>query len=192
MLRDHSSKFNGRIALYDPEKSEVGMLFLSQDVRVTRDSWNLFDTFGELDAPAYSTSRDMLLHIVAGDQWIGYDVIASYAVEMQKSHPELVIVYPSDYVLTMSRVGFITAGAKHPNAAKLFLDFLLSQKGQATLGNHSMGSVRTDVGASRNLARLDLIRTQAIRIGPGLLSDLDSLVRAQFLRRWQQTREPPA
>jgi iron(III) transport system substrate-binding protein len=89
----------------------------------------------------------------------------------------------------MSRVGFITAGAKHPNAAKLFLDFLLSRNGQATLGNHSMGSVRTDVGVPRDQRRL--IRTQAIRIGPGLLSDLDSLVRAHFLRRWHQTRDAP-
>ena len=192
MLRNNPGKFRGRIALYDPEKSEVGMLFLSQDVRATRDSWNLFATFGDLDAPAYSTSRDMLSHIVTGDQWIGYDVIASYAEEMRKKNPELVIVYPSDYVLTMSRVGFITAGAKHPNAAKLFLDFLLSRKGQETLGNHRMGSVRTDVGVPREQARLNGIRTQAIRIGPGLLSDLDSLVRDQFLRRWHQTRHSPA
>lgn len=192
MLHAQPGRFHGRVALYDPEKSEVGMLFLSQDVRVTRDSWNLFDTFGELDARTYSTSSDILHHILAGDQWIGYDVIASYAVEMQKAHPELVIVYPSDYVLTMSRVGFITANARHPNAAKLFLDFLLSREGQTALKNHGMGSVRADIGVPKGQARLDAIRTQAIRIGPGLLSDLDSLVRAQFLRRWQQTRSGPA
>lgn len=190
MLRSQARKFNGRVALYDPEKSEVGMLFLSQDIRVTRDAWNLFDTFGALDARTYSTSRDILLNLIAGNQWIAYDVIASYAVEMKKTHPELVIVYPSDYVLTMSRVGFITATAKHPNAAKLFLDFLLSRDGQTNLRNHGMGSVRADIGVPRGQARLDAIRTQAIRIGPGLLSDLDSLVRAQFLRRWQQTRSP--
>jgi iron(III) transport system substrate-binding protein len=192
MLHSRPDKFHDRVALYDPQKSEVGMLFLSQDVRVTRDSWSLFDTFGELDARAYSTSSEILHHILAGDQWIGYDVIASYAVEMQKEHPELVIVYPSDYVLTMSRVGFITANAKHPNAAKLFLDFLLSREGQAALKNHGMGSVRADIGVPTGQARLDAVRTQAIRIGPGLLSDLDSLVRAQFLRRWQQTRSGPA
>jgi iron(III) transport system substrate-binding protein len=51
MLRSQARKFNGRVALYDPEKSEVGMLFLSQDIRVTRDAWNLFDTFGALGCP---------------------------------------------------------------------------------------------------------------------------------------------
>jgi len=190
LLRSQSDKFSGRVALYDPEKSEVGMLFLAQDIRVTRDSWNLFDTFGALNARTYPTSSEILRNLISGNQWIGYDVIASYAVDIQKTHPELVIVYPSDYVLTMSRVGFITANAKHPNAAKLFLDFLLSRKGQIDLKNHGMGSVRADIGVPKGQAQLDAVRTQAIRIGPGLLSDLDSLVRAQFLRRWRQSRSP--
>ena len=189
LLRSQPRKFHGRVAIYDPEKSEVGMLFLSEDVRVTRDSWNLFDTLGAIDAKTYSTSRDMLQAILAGDQWIAYDMIASYAVEMQKSHPELVIVYPSDYVLTMSRVGFITTGARHPNAAKLFLDYLLSRQGQEKLKSHGMGSVRADTGVPKDQGRLDATRAQAIRIGPGLLSGLDSLVRAQFLRRWKQSRD---
>jgi iron(III) transport system substrate-binding protein len=150
----------------------------------------LFDTFGALNARTYPTSSEILRNLISGNQWIGYDVIASYAVDIQKTHPELVIVYPSDYVLTMSRVGFITANAKHPNAAKLFLDFLLSRKGQTDLKNHGMGSVRADIGVPKGQAQLDAVRTQAIRIGPGLLSDLDSLVRAQFLRRWRQSRSP--
>jgi len=172
------------VAIYNPERSEVGMLLLSQDTRVTRDSWSLFDTFGQVDAVGYGTSNQMLNHIINGDQWIGYDAIASYALEMRKTHPELMVIYPSDYVLLMSRVAFISARALHPNAARLFLDFLLSREGQTILKKHGMGSVRDDVGVPPEQSRLKMVRTQAIRIGPGLLADLDSLVRAQFLRRW--------
>ena len=186
LLRRDPKRFKGRVAMYNPEKSEVGMLLLSQDVRVTPDAWDLFAAFGSVDAHTYRTSRDIMNHIFSGDQWIGYDVIASYAMEMQKSHPELVVVYPADYVLVMSRVAFIAASARHPNAARLFLDFLLSSDGQTILRNRGMGSVRADVGVPSQQARLNSVRTQAIRIGPGLLSDLDSLVRAQFLRRWHQ------
>ncbi|MDB5733914.1 MAG: iron transporter substrate-binding protein [Alphaproteobacteria bacterium] len=188
LLNSDTHRFQGRVAVYNPEKSEVGMLLLSQDVRVTRDSWNLFDSFGAVDAQLYSTSRDMLQHILNGDHWIGYDVIASYAEEMHKAHPELVVVYPSDYVLLLSRVAFVTAAATHPNAGKLFLDFLLSKEGQTVLKRHGMGPVRNDMDMPEQQSRLDPVRTQAIRIGPGLLSGLDSLVRAQFLRRWQSAR----
>lgn len=191
MLSRQTKRFTNRVAAYNPEKSEVGMLLMSQDVRATRDSWNLFDTLGAVDARLYSTSRDMLLNIIDGNQWIGYDVIGSYAVEMQKTHPELVVVYPTDYVLDLSRVAFITAHASHPNTAKLFLDFLLSRTGQAILKKHGMGPVRKDLSVPGEQTKIDPIRTQAIRIGPGLLSDLDSLVRAQFLRRWRQARIHP-
>jgi iron(III) transport system substrate-binding protein len=188
MLSSQPTKFLGRVAAYDPEKSEVGMLLFSQDVRVTKDTWNLFERLGAENAQLYTTSRDMLSAILDGRQWMGYDVIASYALELQKTHPELVIVYPTDYVLNLSRVGFITAQAKHPNSAKLFLDFLLSREGQSILKRHGMGPVRTDLSVPPEQSHIDPMRIQAIRIGPGLLSDLDSLVRAQFLRHWKQAR----
>jgi iron(III) transport system substrate-binding protein len=186
LLRHDKKRFEGRVALYNPQRSEVGMLLSSQDIRVTRDSWDLFDTFGQIKAVGYGTSRQMLDHIISGDQWIGYDAIASYAVEMHKTNPDLMVVYPSDYVLVMSRVAFITASARHPNAARLFLDFLLSRQAQTILKRHGMGSVREDVGVPSEQLFLNSARTQAIRIGPGLLADLDSLVRMQFLRRWPQ------
>lgn len=188
LLRRQDQRFDGRVALYSPEASEVGMLLLSQDIRVTGDSWTLFDTFGRVHARLYNTSRDMLMNILRGNQWIGYDVIASYAIEMHRDHPELEVVFPVDYTLAMSRVAFVTASARHPNAARLFLDFLLSRQGQDILKTHGMGPVRKDLSVPGEQARIDPIRTQAIRIGPGLLSDLDGLVRAQFLRRWRKSR----
>ncbi len=188
MLSSQPDRFFGKVAAYDPERSEVGMLLFSQDIRVTKDSWNLFDRLGAENAQLYTTSRDMLANVLNGKQWLVYDVIASYAVELQKKHPELVIVYPTDYILDLSRVGFVTAQARHPNAAKLFLNFLLSREGQSILKRHGMGPVRTDLSVSQEQALINPLRTQAIRIGPGLLSDLDSLVRAQFLRRWKQAR----
>jgi iron(III) transport system substrate-binding protein len=185
-LLAQGQKFKGRIATYDPKDSQVGVMLLSQDVRITRDTWDLFDTFGALDARGYLTSRDMVDHILKGDQWMGYDVIASYAIVLQKSHPELVVVYPADYALILSRVAFIAAAAKHPNAAKLFLDFLLSREGQQIFLNHGMGSIRTDMGPQIDPSQPG--RNQLIRIGPALLSDMDGLVRAEFLRRWNRSR----
>lgn len=186
MLERQSAKFRGRVAVYDPEISDLGMLLLSQDVRVTPDNWSLFDAFGAVNAVSYSGSREIIRHLLSGDQWIGYDVVSSFAVEMQKTHPELVIVYPSDYALLVSRVAFISATAPHPDTAKLFLNYLLSREGQEILQKHGLGTVRTDMSLPGG--RGDIARTQAIRLGPGLLTNLDSLVRAQFLRRWAQAR----
>jgi iron(III) transport system substrate-binding protein len=188
LLRTHAKEFAGRVATYDPENSLVGMLLLTQDIRSTHDAWQLFDAFGSLDSRGYLISQDIVNHVISGEQWIGYDVIGSYAEDLRKSHPELVVVYPADYALTLSRVAFIAAGAKHPNAAKLFMDFLLSAQGQAIFVKHGIGSVRREPAQAAVQPGIDLARNQIIRIGPGLLSDMDSLVRAEFLRRWNSLR----
>ena len=58
------------------------------------------------------------------------------------------------------------------------------ERGQTILREHGMGSIRADVGVPAEQSHLTPVRIQAIRIGPGLLVDLDNLMRAQFLRRW--------
>ena len=53
---------------------------------------------------------------------------------------------PKDYTLVTSRVAFISAKAKNPNAAQLFLDYLLSKRGQTIIANQAeLYSLRDDV-----------------------------------------------
>jgi iron(III) transport system substrate-binding protein len=59
----------------------------------------------------------------------------------------LVAAYPAEGMpVTLAPVG-ILAGALHPNAAKLFIDFILSQEGQRLLDTelYGMYSMRSDV-----------------------------------------------
>lgn len=189
MLRETQAKYVNRVATYDPQQSQVGMLFLLRDIQATPDAWNLFKVLGDVKTRSYSSSTEMLDHLVSGERWVAYDVIASYARALQEKNPSLAIVLPSDYVLSMSRVAFISASARHPAAAKLFLDYMLSRTGQVLLGRYGVGSARTDMNQS--VAGYSA-RTQAIRIGPGLLAGLDSLVREKFFRRWHVTGVQPA
>ena len=48
--------------------------------------------------------------------------------------------------MVTSRVAFISKQAKNPNAAKLFLDYLLSKRGQDIIANQAeLYSLRADV-----------------------------------------------
>jgi iron(III) transport system substrate-binding protein len=47
-----------------------------------------------------------------------------------KKDPALGVVLPKDYTLVLSRVLFIGKQAKNPNAAKLWVDYILSQRGR--------------------------------------------------------------
>jgi iron(III) transport system substrate-binding protein len=132
----------------------------------------------------YSNAGEVIQHISDGTHALGYNVMGSYALEWQKRDPKVGVVFPSDYVLLMSRIAFIPSAAPHPNAGRLFLDFLLSTQGQTLLSQHSMMPVRHDVPAPTDQPKLDPFHVQIIQINASLLSNLDRLVRLRFARDW--------
>jgi iron(III) transport system substrate-binding protein len=83
--------------------------------------------------------RGEILLAAALDHWRAYTKDAREA--------GLVAVYPKEGMpLTLAPVG-ILSGAPHPSAAKLFIDFILSQEGQQLLNTelYGMYSMRPDV-----------------------------------------------
>ena len=64
-----------------------------------------------------------------------------------------------------SRVAFISAKAKNPNAAKLFLDYLLSKRGQTIIANQAeLYSLRDDVDGEATVKKVaELIGDKARR-----------------------------
>jgi iron(III) transport system substrate-binding protein len=185
LLREKADAFKGKIATYDPERSSVGFLFLTQDVQLTDRNWALVQAMGQTGAKLYASTGAMLDRIAAGDQLIAYNVVGSYALDRQKREPALGVVLPADYTLILSRVAFIPKAAKHPSAAKLFLDLLLSRSGQQALAARSIGPVRDDVPVVDPAALVAKDAARPIHVGPGLLTYLDQAKRARFLRDWR-------
>ncbi|HEX7435549.1 MAG TPA: ABC transporter substrate-binding protein, partial [Caldimonas sp.] len=114
----------------------------------------------------------------------------SYAALRAKKDPSIGIVLPKDYTLVMSRVMFASKTAKNPNAAKLWLDYILSRRGQAIIANQSeLGSIRADVEGemtAAGYAKTLGATAKPIPVGPELLDFLDQTKRLAFLKQWQQ------
>lgn len=183
MLRRDPQKFAGRVTTFDPAKSNVGYLYYSEDLAITRDTQSLLQAIAMTGPILSSTTDPMLRGVAEGRQAIAYNVIGSYALERARRDPRIGVVFPQDYTIITSRIAFIARDAAHPAAAKLFLDFLLSREGQTLLAQRSLWPVRTDVRARR----LPPTQARPIRVGPQLLVNLDRLKRQRFLRQWQAT-----
>jgi len=112
-----------------------------------------------------------------------------------KLDPSLGVVLPRDYTLVMSRVTLIARQAKHPNAARLWIDYLLSRRGQTVMANRSgLFSIRSDVEGEFTAAALAKTLGPSLRpitVGPGLLVYLDQVKRRDFLERWRAATTPP-
>ncbi|MEG8022764.1 ABC transporter substrate-binding protein [Sphingomonas aerolata] len=180
LLRTQRSALTGRVTTFDPSRSNVGYLYLSEDMAITRDTRSLLEAIAATKPVLSRTSEPMLRGVAEGRQAIAYNVIGSYALERASTDPRIGVAFLKDYTIVTSRIAFIAREAAHPAAAKLFLDFLLSREGQSLLAKRSLWPVRTDVPARR----LPAAQARPIRVGPQLLVTLDHLKRQRFLRDW--------
>jgi iron(III) transport system substrate-binding protein len=183
LLRDRRFALSGRVATYDPVRSNVGYLYLAEDHAITRDTRSLVDAIAATRPLLAATTGPMLDAVAEGRAAIAYNVVGPYALTRARRDPRIGVVFPRDYVLVASRVAFVAHAARRPAAARLFLDFLLSRTGQALLARQWLLPVRADVPAPR----LGTERARPIRVGPQLLVNLDAIKRRRFLADWSAT-----
>ena len=181
--------FNGKIATFDPEKSGVGFLMMTQDAKVFPQFWDLVKTLGSSGAKVYTSTGAMLEKVGSGEHYLAYNIIGSYVLLRQKKDPSMGLVLPKDYTLVFSRIAFISKTARNPNAAKLFLDYLLSKRGQTVMSEKSLVySLRSDVAGNTTAAGLTKELGKALKpidVNTQILAGLEQNKRLEFMKQWQ-------
>ena len=181
LLRTRPDVFDGRVTLYDAERSGVALMQLSADVQIYPDAWPLMEALGAQRPRLDTSGQRMMGQIADGRMVFAYNMNRSYGESWAERVPQIGLITPDDYHLSVSRVAFIPRNAAHPNAARLFLDFLLSREGQRVIGALGVRPVRDDVDAPIRPASPGV---RPIRVGPALLANLDQARRATLLTRW--------
>lgn len=182
-------KFKGKFTTYDIEKSGVGFMLITQDSKHNPQFWDFVKAVGAVGPRFQSSSGTMMERISSGENILGYNIFASYAVLRMKKDPGIGYVLPKDYTLVMSRVQFINAKAKNPNAAKLWVDYILSKRGQQIIASQvDLGSIRSDVEGEMTAAGLAKTLGNTVRpipVSADLLVYLDQAKRLDFIKQWQ-------
>jgi len=186
LLTDHPATFRGKIATYDPEPSGTGLLFITQDVRVTAQTWKLVAAMGRAGVKLFASSDPMIDRVVKGELLLAYNVLGSYALERAKREPDLGVIFPGDYMLLLSRIALIPQSAPQPELARRFVDFLLSQDGQRLLAGHSLGPVRDDMRPAIPGYADAAKGLRPIALSIDLLTYLDQAKRHRFLKDWKE------
>jgi iron(III) transport system substrate-binding protein len=189
LLTNDAGRFKGKVTAFDPEKSGVGYLMMTQDLDASPETfWNVAKVLGAAGLYPGTGSGAQFERLAKGESILGYNLLASYATgRIKKDLPQLGVVLPSDHTLVVSRVMFISSRAAHPNAARLWFDYLLSKRGQQILAKSDLGSLRGDVDDEMTPGALGKRLGDAVKpiaVGPGLLTHLDAAKRHDFLARW--------
>jgi iron(III) transport system substrate-binding protein len=190
LLTTKREKFAGNITTYDIEKAAVGFLFLTQDTMAMPSFWSLVNAMGACNVELDANTASMIERIASGKDLLGYNLLGSYALAHAKRDPSLGVVLPTDYTLVLSRVMLIAKKARHPSAAKLWVDFVLSRRGQTVIAERSrLFSIRADVSGEFTAAALTRTlgaSARPIPVGSALLVHLDKAKHQEIIRRWRQ------
>jgi iron(III) transport system substrate-binding protein len=189
VIKEKPDLFKEKIASFDPEKSGVGFLMMTQDAKVFPQFWDLAKAFGSSGAKLYTSTGAMLEKVGSGEHYLAYNIIGSYVLLRQKKDPSMGLVLPKDYTLVFSRVAFIAKAARNPNAAKLFLDYMLSKRGQTVMSEKSLVySLRSDVPGNITAAGLTKELGKALKpidVNTDILAGLEQNKRLEFMKQWQ-------
>jgi iron(III) transport system substrate-binding protein len=184
-----ADKLKGKVTTYDIEKSGVGFMLITQDSKYNPQFWDMVKALGAVGPRVQSSAGTMMERISSGENLLGFNIFNSYAALRAKKDPSIGIVLPKDYTLVMSRVMFISKTAKNPNAGKLWLDYILSKRGQTIIANQSeLGSIRNDVEGEMTVAGYTKqlgANAKPIPVSADLLAYLDQTKRLDFIKQWQ-------
>lgn len=190
LLNTPATRLDGKVVTYNIEKSGLGFFLATQDVGVAPVFWDIAQGFGKVGVRFASTTDAMLKDVSSGKAAIAYNVLGSYAASQARKDPNIGYVFPSDYTLVMSRLQLINKKAAHPNAARLWVDYILSQRGQTVIANQAgLYAVRSDVSGDTTAARLTETlggSLRAIAVGPGLIGYLNNQNYRDFIQQWRK------
>jgi iron(III) transport system substrate-binding protein len=191
LIKEKPDLFKGKVTAFDPEKSGVGFMFHTQTARLLPAYWDLVAALGAGGDRFYTSTGAMIEKVSSGEHLVGFTIIGSYALLRSRKDPTLGIVYPKDFTLAFSRIAFIPKQARNPNAAKLFLDFLLSRRAQQIMASKSLiYALREDVEGEATHAALVKDLGDALKpipVSMSLLESLEPAKRLEFLKHWKHS-----
>jgi iron(III) transport system substrate-binding protein len=193
-LASGEARFADKLLAYDLATAGLGFLVATREARASPAFWDIARALGRARVQLQPSTSAMLDRIAAGQSLLAYNVLGSYSHRRAQSDPSIGLAYLRDYTLVVSRIAFINRRAAHPQAARLWLDHLLSQRGQTVLAQQSgLFSLRDDVPGEQTAAALKRQLGDSLKpiaIGPSLMVYLDRSKRAEFLKAWERALAP--
>jgi iron(III) transport system substrate-binding protein len=107
--------------------------------------WEFFEKLAKNNPQVGRSINDTVTMLNAGERIVAAGPVGTTMDSAKKGNP-LAMVYPTDGSVLIIAPSGIMKGVKHPNAAKLFMEYLLSPPASKVWVDHFGESIRPEVG----------------------------------------------
>ena len=180
------------IAAFNIEASAFGLVFTyyqyKAEPELIRDIMSAAGSIGVVLQPSTGPQIEM---VKTGQALISLSLIANYAFREAKTDPRVGAFVPNDLAVLVPRVMFITKEAANPNAAKLFLEFVFSDEGQAKLGGSAevivIGNNQDYPQLSLDYLKANVKKLVVVKLGDLIIDEIMRTdVRSSFIAMWKK------
>src|SRR6202166_4297102 len=143
--------------------------------------WDFFEKLAKNNPRIGRSINDTVTMLNAGECSIaGCGPVGTLLESVQKGNP-LAMVYPTEGTVLIIAPSGIMKGCKHPNAARLYMEFLLSEGASRIWVEHFTESIRPEVSPSegaKSAKDLKIIRPTVAEITKGV---------PEVIKQWRET-----
>ena len=142
--------------------------------------WQYFDKLAKNNPRIGRSGNDPITLLNAGECVRGLGPLATTLLSASKGNP-IAVQYPTDGSLLCIGPSAVLARAPHPNAARLFMNWLLSQECAQVCANAFVTPVREDVTfkpGAKPLSEVKLLRQTTAEIAKGV---------PEVIEQWRDT-----
>jgi len=153
-------KYSGKMVITDPSYSSLQVTImngLSQKL-----GWGYYEALRKNDTMVVRGNQQVTDLLKQRERAIGVGIDDSYAVQARRQGFPFVSVYPSEGTFALPNPNAIIKGSPHPNAAKLFAEFLLDDAVQQRIAADGLFSPRLDFPAAPGSKKLSEIKLNPI------------------------------
>jgi iron(III) transport system substrate-binding protein len=140
-----NAKYKGKLVMTDPsftslQVSVVGMISKER-------GWGFYEKLRGNDVMIVQGNQQVSDALKRGERLIAVGALDSYAADLKKQGHQIKTLYPSDGVFVIPSPTSVVKGSPHPNAAKLFAEFMVGDDAQKIFPADGGYSVRLDIAA---------------------------------------------
>lgn len=143
-------EYKNQVTMPDPSKSGSALTLLQGLVNKNGDAaWSMFEGLKANNMIVPGANQAALTPVLQGAKGVVFGAVDYIALGSKAKGEALDVIYPEDGTVLAPRPMMIVKSTANPDAAKRFIDYVLSEEGQNLVADRLILPARTDIQAKR-------------------------------------------